>query len=96
FFEQTVPLGGKLKKARQIYDQEAKQLEIGTTAQQTSIKNTVRMAFFEALGTQQQVEINSQLVTIAQQAVSTTSELFNVGQADKPDFLQAQIELEEV
>lgn len=96
FFEQTVPLGGKLKKARQIYNQEAKQLEIGTTAQQTSIKNTVRMAFFEALGTQQQVEINTQLVAIAQQAASTTSELFNVGQADRPDFLQAQIELEEV
>jgi len=96
FFEQTVPLGGKLKKARRIYQQEVKQAEINSGAQKIGIQNTVRMAFYQALGTQQQVEINTQLVAIAQQAVSTTSELFNVGQADRPDFLQAQIELEEV
>ncbi|MGL1664011.1 TolC family protein, partial [Vibrio parahaemolyticus] len=45
---------------------------------------------------QQQVDINTDLLGIAQTATSTTSELFNVGQADKPDFLQAEIELEEV
>lgn len=96
FFEQTVPLGGKLKKARQIYNQEALQAEIEATAQKQRIQNTVRIGFYEALGAQQQIDINTELMAIARQATSTTSELFNVGQADKPDFLQAQIELEEV
>ncbi|HEY9682468.1 MAG TPA: TolC family protein [Oculatellaceae cyanobacterium] len=96
FFEQTVPLGGKLKKARQIYQQEAKQAEIEALAQKFRIENSVRIAFYEALGAQQQVDINTELLGIAQTATSTTSELFNVGQADKPDFLQAEIELEEV
>jgi cobalt-zinc-cadmium efflux system outer membrane protein len=96
FFEQTVPLGGKLKKARQIYVQEAKQAEIEALAQKFRIENSVRIAFYEALGAQQQVDINTELLGIAQTATSTTSELFNVGQADKPDFLQAEIELEEV
>jgi cobalt-zinc-cadmium efflux system outer membrane protein len=96
FFEQTVPLGGKLKKARRIYEQEAKQAEIEALAQKFRIENSVRIAFYEALGAQQQVDINTELLGIAQTATSTTSELFNVGQADKPDFLQAEIELEEV
>ncbi len=96
FFEQTVPLGGKLKKARLIYQEEAKQAEIMALAQKFRIENSVRIAFYEALGAQQQVDINTQLLAIAQTAASTTSELFNVGQADKPDFLQAEIELEEV
>lgn len=96
FFEQTVPLGGKLKKARRIYEQEAKQAEIEALAQKFRIENSVRIAFYEALGAQQQVDINTELLGVAQTATSTTSELFNVGQADKPDFLQAEIELEEV
>lgn len=58
--------------------------------------NTIRLLFYQALGAQQLVELESQLVKIAEDATQTTSELFNVGQADRPDFLQSEVETEQV
>jgi cobalt-zinc-cadmium efflux system outer membrane protein len=96
FFEQTIPLGGKLRKARQIYVREAERAEIELAAQRQRIRNAIRSLYFDVLGAQRQVELQTELARIAQDAVNTTVELFNVGQSDKPDNLQAQIEAEQV
>lgn len=96
FFEQTIPLGGKLTKAKQIYLREAERAEIEGAAQQQAIRNTIRALYFDALGAQRQVELQTELSRIAHDAVNTTVELFNIGQSDRPDNLQAQIEAEQV
>ncbi len=96
FIEQTIVLGGKLKKSRRIYEKEALIGEIQANAQRIRVLNTIRLLFYQALGAQQQVELESQLVKIAQDATQTTSELFNVGQADRPDFLESEVETEQV
>ncbi len=96
FFEQTIPLGGKLAKSKKIYLNQARQAEIESVAQKQRIINTVRTLFYETLGAQQQVELHGELVKIAHDATKTTSDLFNVGQADKPDYLESQIEGEQV
>ncbi|CAN5210483.1 TolC family protein [soil metagenome] len=96
FFEQTIPLGGKLAKSKRIYLNQARQAEIEAGAQKQRIVNTVRTLFYETLGAQQQVELHGELVRIAHDATKTTSDLFNVGQADKPDYLESQIEGEQV
>lgn len=96
FFEQTLPLGGKLAKSRRIYLSQANQAEIEALAQQQRVINTVRILFYQTLGAQQQVDLRTDLAKIAHDATKTTSDLFNVGQADKPDYLESEIEAEQV
>jgi cobalt-zinc-cadmium efflux system outer membrane protein len=94
FIEQTIPLGGKLGKSRRIFAQEKVQSEQDAAAQKQRILNGVRVLFYRALGAQQLVEVRTQLARLAREAVKVTGELFNVGQADRPDAAQISIEAE--
>jgi outer membrane protein, heavy metal efflux system len=94
FIEQTIPLGGKLGKSRAIFAQEKNQAEQDAVAQKQRILNAVRVLYYQARGAQELVEVRTQLVKLARDAVKTTGELFNVGQADRPDAAQIRIEAE--
>jgi len=94
FIEQTIPLGGKLRKSRAIVTQEKLQTEQVAAAQRQRILNGVRMLFYRALGAQQLVEVRTELAKLSRDAVKVTGELFNVGQADLPDVAQIRIEAE--
>ena len=96
FLEQTIPLGGKLSKARRVFEQEVARAETESTAQKQRVLNTVRLLYYEALGADRRIELRSELARIAREATKTTSELLNVGQADRPDFLESEIEAERV
>jgi cobalt-zinc-cadmium efflux system outer membrane protein len=52
------------------------------------------MLYFETLGTQRLVELRADLSRLAREAVAITKELANVGQADRPDQLEIEIEAE--
>src|SRR5215468_8865778 len=92
FIEQTILLGGKLGKSQRIFAQEKVLAEQEAIAQRYRILNTVRMLFYEALGAQRRVETRTELVRIAREAVGVTEQLFNVGQADRPDAYEIEIE----
>lgn len=94
FFEQEFPLGGKLGKSRQIFAQEKVQAEVEAAAQRQRVLNMVRALYYEALGAQQLVDLRTELARIAREAVGVSNELFNVGQADRPDVLTGEIEAE--
>jgi cobalt-zinc-cadmium efflux system outer membrane protein len=94
FFEQTFPLGGKLRKSRAVAAQEKLQAEQSSVAQRQRILNAVRVLYYQALGAQQLVEVRTELARLAGEAVKITGELFNVGQADRPDAAQINIEAE--
>jgi cobalt-zinc-cadmium efflux system outer membrane protein len=94
FIEQTIPLGGKLGKSRRIFALEKAQSEQGAAAQRQRVLNGVRILFYRAFGAQQLVEVRTQLARLAREAVKVTGELFNVGQADRPDVAQIRIEAE--
>jgi cobalt-zinc-cadmium efflux system outer membrane protein len=96
FVEQTIPLGGKLRKSQRIAEQEIAEAEAEAFAQKQRVINTVRILYFEALGAQRLVDLRAELVRIARDAVKTTSELYNVGQADRPDFFEAEIEAQQI
>ena len=96
FVEQDVLLGGKLKKSQRIFEQEIVQAEIESGAQKQRVLNTVRMLYYEALGAQRRVDLRTELARIARDAAKTTSELLNVGQADRPDYLESQAEARQV
>jgi cobalt-zinc-cadmium efflux system outer membrane protein len=94
FIEQTIPLGGKLRKSRALAAQEKLQTEQVAAAQKQRILNGVRVLFYRALGAQQLVEVRTELAKLSRDAVKVTGELFNVGQADRPDVAQIRIEAE--
>lgn len=92
FVEQNIVTAGKLKKSQAIFAQEQVEAEDEAEAQKFRVQNTVRLLFYEALGAQQFVELRGQLAQIAREAVKISEELYNVGQADQPDLLEAEIE----
>ena len=95
FVQQSVILGGKLGLDQKIQNEQGKQAEAEAEEQRLRVENGVRVAFYESLAAQQMVEIRKKLGQIAKDAVETTRQLFNVGQADQPDVLQAEVEADQ-
>lgn len=94
FIEQTIPLGGKLSKARRVFAREKDQAVILAEAQRLRVTNSIRVLYYETLGAQRLVELRDDLSQLAREAVEITKELANVGQADRPDQLEIEIEAE--
>lgn len=92
FVEQTVPLGGKLGKAKRVFAREVEQAEALSEGQRMRVLNSVRVLYYDALGAQRLVELRRDLARLSREAVGITRELYNVGQADKPDQLEIEIE----
>jgi len=92
FAEQMIPLGGKLSKSRRIFAREKEQVEALAAAQRERVLNSVRTLYYDALGAQRMVELRAELARLSSEAVDITRELYNVGQADKPDYLEIEIE----
>lgn len=93
FIQQEIVTAGKLRLSRAKYQQEVVASEIQALAQQYRILNGVRMRFWDVMTAQQLVDVRRELLRIAENAQTTTEELVNVGQANRPDLLQAQIEV---
>jgi cobalt-zinc-cadmium efflux system outer membrane protein len=92
FIRQEIVTAGKLRLSRAKYQQEARAAEIQAMAQQLRVVNSITIAFYEVLAAQRLIENHRELVKNAQDAVQTTEQLVNVGQANEPDLLQAQVE----
>ena len=92
FVQQTIVTFGKLGLSRKVFGQEQAQAESVAAAQRERVVNAVRLAYYEALGAQELVRVQSELAGIAHRAVQTSSQLLNVGQADQPDMLEASVE----
>lgn len=92
FVQQEIVTAGKLKLSRAKYQQESYQAEIQSQAQQLRVINGLYTAYYEALADQHLVEVHRELAENAEDAAKTTQELVNVGQANRPDLIQARIE----
>jgi cobalt-zinc-cadmium efflux system outer membrane protein len=90
-----VILGGKLGLDRKIFDAEGKQAAAEADEQRLRVENGVRIAFYQSLAMQAMVETRARLRDIAKDAAETTRQLFNVGQADEPDVLEADVEADQ-
>jgi cobalt-zinc-cadmium efflux system outer membrane protein len=95
FVQQNVILGGKLGLDRRIFEAEGKQAAAEADEQRLRVENGVRIAFYQSLAMQAMVETRTKLRDIAKDAAETTRELFNVGQADQPDVLEADVEADQ-
>lgn len=92
FFEQTIVTGGKLALSGAKFSQETNQARWQAEAQQYRVLNAVRIRFYEVLALQRLIELQRELLEIAEEAVRIIDQLANVGQANKADLLQARIE----
>jgi cobalt-zinc-cadmium efflux system outer membrane protein len=92
FVSQSIILGGKRGLNRRVLEQEAKQAEAEAEEQRLRVINSVRMFYYQALAAQEMVDLRRKLSKLAKDAVQTSHQLGNVGQADEPDVLQSEVE----
>jgi cobalt-zinc-cadmium efflux system outer membrane protein len=92
FVEQTIPLGGKLKLSRNVFQKTIAQAEAVRDLQRLRILSSVRQTFYSVLLTERRIEVQERLAALASEAVGVTAQLFNVGAADRPDYLEIDIE----
>jgi cobalt-zinc-cadmium efflux system outer membrane protein len=92
---QDIVLGGKLGLNRRVFEQEKKQAEVEGEEQRLRVINSVRLFYYQALAAQEMVDLRRRLNKLAEDAVNTSRQLGNVGQADQPDVLQAEVEGEQ-
>src|SRR5712691_3260250 len=95
FVQQDIVLGGKLGLNRKIFDQELKQAETEAEEQKLRVVTNVRMSYIQALAAQQTLELRQNLSKLANDAVETSHQLANVGQADAPDVLESEVEAQQ-
>ena len=95
FVSQDIVLGGKLGLNRSILEQGKRQALVEAEEQRQRVINNLRMLYYEALAAQELVDLRHKLSQLAQDAVETSHQLGNVGQADQPDILQAEVEGEQ-
>jgi cobalt-zinc-cadmium efflux system outer membrane protein len=94
FVEQQIITGGKLALSRAKFAQEARQAELQVLAQQYRILYSVRVAYYNAMVQQQRLELQNRTFETSKGITKTVAELVNVGQANRADLLQAQIQLQ--
>lgn len=92
FAEQTLVLGGKRRLGRAVFESAGARAEAERDRERQRILGAVRSRFYETLALERRVEVHERLATLAAEAVGVTAQLFNVGAADRPDFLEIEIE----
>lgn len=92
FVQQNIVTAGKLRHSREVEGQKQAQAEAQEEIQRARVLTSVRILYYQALGAQRLLELRRHLAEVAEQAVATSRQLYNVGQADEPDVLEAQTE----
>jgi cobalt-zinc-cadmium efflux system outer membrane protein len=92
FWDQIIPLGGKLGKARTLYERTAEGDTANVELQRQRIISSVRTGYYRVLAAERQVQIHERLGALTAEAVGVTGQLFNVGAADRSDHLAIEIE----
>jgi outer membrane protein, heavy metal efflux system len=92
FAEQTIPLGGKLRLSRNVFQKTVDRAEAVRDLQRLRILSSVRQTFYSLLQTERRIQVQERLTALASEAVGVTAQLFNVGAADRPDYLEIEIE----
>ena len=95
FVQQEVILGGKLGLNRKIFDQEVRQAEAEAEEQRLRVANAVKIQFYQALTAQEMLAMRKELSRIAAETAQYDRQLFNIGQKNETEVLQAEIEAEQ-
>lgn len=96
FVEQMIPLGGKLRLGRAVFDRVVDEADARADLQRRRIVSSVRRLFYQLLTAERRIEVHERLSVLGSEATGVTAQLFNVGAADRPDFLESEIETRRV
>ena len=92
--QQSIITSGKRGLVQRAVAQEAVHASAEKEMQRHRVVNAVRMGFYEVLGAARLVEVRRDLARLGREAVDVSEDLFNIGQADRPDVLEVGIEAE--
>jgi cobalt-zinc-cadmium efflux system outer membrane protein len=92
FLQQTIVTGGKLRASREVFGKESRLASIEAEEQRMRVTSAVKMAFLRVLAAQELLDARRDLANIARDAAETQRRLFNTGQADETEVLQAEVE----
>ena len=91
FVQQTIPLGGKLAAAEAEAELEFVRREAALSSARQRVVATVRTRFYAMLTAEERVTVTERLAAHAEEVIEITRQLFNVGMADQPDVLTAEV-----
>jgi cobalt-zinc-cadmium efflux system outer membrane protein len=93
-FSQEIVRGGKLQLNRAVAGTERMRLEQELGAQQLRVLTDVRIAFYEVLLAQRQIDLTENLIRISGEGVQAVDALYRAQEVGRSDVLQAQLETE--
>lgn len=93
-FSQEIVRGGKLELNRAVAGNERLRLEQELAAQRLRVLTDVRVAYFQVLLAQRQIELTGNLIQIGEAGAKTVDALYRSQEVGKSDVLQAQLEIE--
>ncbi len=86
--------GGKLRLSREKYMRRAHVSQHLAMAQQFRVCNDVRIHFYRALAAKEILSLQKELAKTAEDSAVTAQELYNQGQATRPEVRKANIDLQ--
>lgn len=92
--QQTIVTAGKRELVLDAVRHERVHAETEKGMQRQRVLNAVRVLYYEALGATRLVEIRRDVARLSREAVEISEQLYNIGQADRPDVLEVSIEAE--
>ena len=92
FVSQTLVIGGKLGLNREIAGHDIRISELEAEEQRLRVQNAVKLGFYRVLAAQEMLDLERDLLSIAEDKLRTERELRNVGQADDAEILQVEVE----
>ncbi len=96
FVEQTIVLGGKLRKNRAIFEREVERAEAVRDLVHIRELNRLRILYYRTAAAQRLVEVEERLATLSSESVDVAAQLFNTGLVDLPERLAIENEAEMV
>jgi len=92
FVEQTIVTAGKLARGKDVYAKEIQLAEIEAQEQKIRVETSVKTAFYRVLASQELLDARRDLAQIEQDYATAQRQLFNTGQADESELLDAELE----
>jgi cobalt-zinc-cadmium efflux system outer membrane protein len=92
FVEQTIVTSGKLGKSRKVFEHEAHLAELEAEEQKLRVQNAVKTMFYRVLVAQELLGARQDIAQIAQNFTEVQRQLFNSGQTDETEVLDAEID----
>jgi outer membrane protein, heavy metal efflux system len=92
FIEQTVVTAGKLARNRDVFAKETQLAQIEVLEQKIRVETSVNTAFLRVLAAQELLDIRRDLAKIDQDFADSQRLLFNTGQTDESEVLDAEVD----